>query len=356
MPLDISETNLANFGTELETNIKAAAAENEAQWTGAGDEAGLKIWRIEQFAVVPWPKEEYGKFFTGDSYIVLKTEQNDNAKTYDVHFWLGKNTSQDEAGTAAYKTVELDDSLGGAAIQHREVQGSEGPKFLSYFPAGVRLQEGGVASGFRHVTEEEYVPQLFQVAKKKGGNITASQVALGATSLNSGDVFILDQGKAIWQWHGTNSSPFEKNKARELSSQIADENGGNVTVINQGEEPEEFWAGLGGQGDVQESEGSRALLNEEPADKKVFCLSEEEDALNFAELEGAETLASDNVFVVDVGDEVFVWIGTDSSAKEKRCGLHYAQKYITNSGKEVATPITAVKEASVGGDTFLSTV
>ena len=34
---------------------------------------------------------------------------------------LGDQSSQDEQGVAAYKTVELDDYLGGGPIQHREV-------------------------------------------------------------------------------------------------------------------------------------------------------------------------------------------------------------------------------------------
>lgn len=102
--------------------MKKAAAETEPAWKNAGKEVGLQIWRIEKFKVKSWPKEEYGSFYSGDSYIVLHTYKVENKIMYNVHFWLGAHTTQDEAGTAAYKTVELDTLLDDVPVQYREVQ------------------------------------------------------------------------------------------------------------------------------------------------------------------------------------------------------------------------------------------
>uniref|UniRef100_A0A0A9ALJ5 Gelsolin-like domain-containing protein n=1 Tax=Arundo donax TaxID=35708 RepID=A0A0A9ALJ5_ARUDO len=61
----------------------------------AGQKDGLEIWRIEKLQAVPVPKESYGKFFTGDSYIILKiTALKNGSFRHDIHYWLGKDTNQ----------------------------------------------------------------------------------------------------------------------------------------------------------------------------------------------------------------------------------------------------------------------
>ncbi|KAL5995249.1 Caps the barbed end of actin filaments and is able to sever them in a calcium-dependent manner [Asimina triloba] len=214
---------------------------------------GTEIWRIENFQPVLLPKSEHGKFYMGDCYIVLQTSAGKGGSyLYDIHFWIGKDTSQDEAGTAAVKTVELDAVLGGRAVQHREVQGYESDKFLSYFKPCIIPLEGGVASGFKKYEEEEFETRLYVCRGKRA--IRMKQVPFARSSLNHDDVFILDTEHKIYQFNGANSNIQERAKALEVIQYLKEkyhEGKCDIALIDDGKlvaesDSGEFWVLFGG--------------------------------------------------------------------------------------------------------------
>lgn len=68
---------------------------------------------------------------------ILQTRKTGSSFSYNIHYWLGKNSSQDEQGAAAIYTTQMDDHLGSVAVQHREVQGHESETFRAYFKQGL---------------------------------------------------------------------------------------------------------------------------------------------------------------------------------------------------------------------------
>ena len=92
---------------------------------------------------------------------------------------------EDESGSAVMLAVELDDALGGAPTQHREVQENESQLFLSYFKTGVKYLPGGVKSGFTHYDPEDVEKRLFRVKGKK--NVQVKQVSFSILEIHNFD-------------------------------------------------------------------------------------------------------------------------------------------------------------------------
>ncbi|OIW19410.1 hypothetical protein TanjilG_09430 [Lupinus angustifolius] len=289
---------------------------------------GLEIWRIENFNPVPIPQSSYGKFFTGDSYVILKTTgTKSGALLHDIHYWLGKDTSQDEAGVAAIKTVELDAALGGRAVQYREVQGHETEKFLSYFKPCIIPQEGGAASGFKHVEAEEHKTRLF--------------VPFARSSLSHDDIFILDTDSKIFQFNGSNSSIQERAKALEVVQYIKDtyhDGKCDIAAVEDGRlmsdsDTGEFWGFFGGFAPLP-----RKTVNDDdkPADShppKLMCVEAGKAEPIEADSLTRELLDTTKCYIIDCGLELFAWMGRNSSLDERKSASGTAEELVSGTGR-----------------------
>ncbi|PIA48474.1 hypothetical protein AQUCO_01400812v1 [Aquilegia coerulea] len=315
---------------------------------GAGQRIGTEIWRIENFQPVPLPKSEHGKFYMGDSYIVLQTTSGKGGSyLYDIHFWIGKDTSQDEAGTAAIKTIELDAVLGGRAVQHRELQGHESDKFLSYFKPCIIPLEGGIASGFKMCEDEVFETRLYVCKGKRV--VRLKQVPFVRSSLNHDDVFILDTENKIFQFNGANSNIQERAKALEVIQFLKDkyhEGTSDVAIVEDGKlqtesDSGEFWVIFGGYAPIGKKAASEDDITLETTPGQLYSISDGQVTL----VEGALSkamLENNKFYLLDCGAEVFVWIGRVTQLEDRKAAIQAAEEFIANQNRPKSTRITRI--------------
>ncbi|CAD5168600.1 unnamed protein product [Musa acuminata subsp. malaccensis] len=311
----------------------------DSVFQGAGQKAGLEIWRIENFCPVPVPSSSHGKFFTGDSYIILKTTAlKSGALRHDIHYWLGKDTSQDEAGTAAIKTVELDAALGSRAVQYREIQGHETEKFLSYFKPCIIPQQGGVSSGFKHteINEQEHTTRLFVCRGKHVVHFFYHQVPFARSSLNHDDIFILDTKSKIFQFNGSNSSIQERAKALEVVQHLKDtyhEGKSEVAAVEDGKlmadaEAGEFWGLFGGFAPLPRKAASEEDKKFEPSSTKLLCVVKGQALPVEADSLTRDLLDTNKCYLLDCGIEVYIWMGRNTSLEERKNATSAAEELL----------------------------
>uniref|UniRef100_A0A8C1ZCM0 Villin-1 n=1 Tax=Cyprinus carpio TaxID=7962 RepID=A0A8C1ZCM0_CYPCA len=280
---------------------------------------GLQIWRVENMELVPCPSNTFGQFFEGDSYVILYTHKTSNNYTYDIHYWLGKETSQDEQGAAAIYTTQMDEHLGGAAVQHRETQGHESATFQGYFKQGIIYKKGGVASGMKQVETNTYnIRRLLHVKGNK--HVVAGEVEMSWKSFNQGDVFLLDLGSLIIQWNGPKSNRMERLRGMNLAKDIRDrERGGRVQVtVVEGD-------------DEKSSEDAMKLMIKAMGEKKQI-----KDAIPDEIVD--EKLKTDCYLLDQGGIKIFIWKGKKASKTERA--------YIKAKGYPTSTYVETVSEGA----------
>ncbi|CAG5861638.1 unnamed protein product [Menidia menidia] len=328
----------------------------------AGKKPGLQIWRVEKMDLKPVPTQLYGDFYTGDAYIVLYTSP---APSYNVHSWIGDEASKDESGAAAIFLTQLDDHLRGAAVQFNEFQNQESVTFLGYFKSGIKYKKGGVASGFQHVvTNDMNVKRLLHVKGRR--LVRATEVDMSWRSFNKGDCFIIDLGKDIYHWSGSESNRYERLKTTQVANDIRDnERNGRATVhmIDEGGEPEAVIKELGpipqlvaGGCDVaaektKENQASLYLISDAAGSMKTTLVADRNPF-------NQDMLSQNECYILDNGvdNNIFVWKGRNANTDERKAALAAAKKFIKDhnySPKTKVQVIPAESETSLFKQFFL---
>jgi len=241
--------------------------------------------------------------------------------------------------------------LGGAPVQYREVQGFESEKFLSLFPKIV-IQHGGIETGFKHVEAEKYRARLLHI-KGTIKQTVVREVPLAHNSLNSGDVFILDQGLKIFQFQGRGASGGERSKAAQIARGIDDERGSKVEIVVLEEESEDkahgkevdewkhFWTAVGGKHPISKEAGADHQIKQI---RQMFKVSDASGKLTFTEVQFKRANLDENdVFIVSTGPIIYTWVGKGANANEKKSAFQLAQNYLNTHPDLVKTiPIVRV--------------
>ncbi|XP_069083203.1 villin-1 isoform X1 [Pleurodeles waltl] len=324
---------------------------------------GIQIWRIESMQMVPVPEKSYGNFFEGDCYVALVTHKTGNNFTYDIHYWIGNESSTDEQGAAAIYTTQMDEHLGGTAVQHRECQGHESENFRGYFKHGVVYKKGGAASGMKHVETNTYnVKRLLHVKGKK--NVAAGEVEMSWDSFNLGDVFLLDLGKLIVQWNGPQSNRMERIKGMNLAKDIRDrERGGRAQVGVVDGEDEAASAELMSllKHVLGERREIKAPIPDEVVDQKLktsiklYHVTDSDGNLVVQEVAvrplTQDLLSHEDCYILDQGSQkIFVWRGSNATKEEKQQAMSRAQSFIKAKNY---SPSTSVEVQNDGAESAM---
>jgi len=362
-----------------------------------GEEPGLEIWVLgdQQISKIAKLKhglrgligECHGTFHTGKAYVILHTAVSGGRSHYHIHTWIGNDCPDEMRAQCDKRMAELELGLAledVVAITH-ETQEKEREHFRAYFDKPIEYVQ---AVQLRKTEGPNFLDKvLYQI---KGRNcVRVRRVDAVPESLNSGDVFVLEDSHAIFQWNGVKSNKMERGKALDFGVQRRIERNARVRVIivdeGKGEfENKKFWAALtldrsangefvvpgGAEGEEkavgatpdvdiptlksQEEGGDdieyeKAYLAAHKLHRVAHAEGDADVAVSEVEVDGTRgpdisALDERHCFVLDAETEIFHWVGNLSTEEARKAAEELANKLAAEACRPACTAVTRVRQ------------
>lgn len=348
----------------------------------AGTKAGLEIWKVSNFNLIPIPRSDFGKFHEGDCYLVLFTDLHQAG----LHLWIGKDSTADEFGAAALISSQMTANLTLAPTLFREQQGNESEIFKKYFKKlpssivaenkakfeavaaqadgnnntdppetdksatgeeedtyprnGIEYLSGGVDSCARHTVVNQDDDCRLLMIKGIKRKIHIQEVPFTWKSVTNDDVFIFEIGPDLFRWKGQAANMFEwLESAYVCSSILENEQNGRGQIFNltsEDEFPVQIIQKLGAAPSTfPKSEISDFQFQANLSKPDLYkVISDGYICIGATPNLNKSMLESTHCYFLDNHDKqnIYIWKGSDSPCSDKVKVVEFAKKFIAEKG------------------------
>ncbi|GCB73386.1 hypothetical protein scyTo_0002517, partial [Scyliorhinus torazame] len=243
-----------------------------------------------------------------------------------------------------------------ATVEVRRIRAERMAKHSNYADvalAGLASKENFKNVNLRNVKNTEQMSSnstlpfnkvmLLQVKGRR--HVQVRLVEPRASSLNSGDCFLLVTAQHCFLWTGEFANVIERSKASELASFIQAKRelgcrAANVTIIEEGinsqsKRAKEFWDLLGGQvqyqaaGDPEEDELYEVAITET---NYIYRLNKDKlvpDNESWGKVPSCYMLNSKEVLVLDFGSELYIWHGKEVTLAQRKTALQLGRQLLS---------------------------
>lgn len=366
---------------------KIEARQLSEEWNE--DKEAMQCFILEGRKLAKLHEDEIGHFYSTECYVILcrywmpptsddelnkstgSDEETDkesdslvNNYQYVVYFWQGREAPNMGWLTFTFSLQKMFQALFGNRLEIvRTYQQQESYKFLSHFNGKFVIHLGKRQSErFRKIMPSEsadsndhglsssatdsvstdvlsptgrFINEDIEMYYLRSNSCPLTfrcvQVQPEALVLNSGFSYILKVPRAVnagvaYVWIGDHCDEEEAKLAEQIALEMFDTDQYRVSILAEGEEPDEFWAAIGGR-KTYEKEATfmrYTRLFRCSNDKGYFAISEK--CSDFCQ----DDLADEDIMILDNGTQVFIWVGTRCSDVEVKLACKSAQVYVQN--------------------------
>lgn len=229
-------------------------------------------------------------------------------------------------------------------VQIRVHEGMESPHFLQLFKGKLII-----LNGHDPCTTTRKLPASFTL--KVIGNSTYStkaiQIGTKSSHLPTDCYIVKSSSGMVYVWCGTSSTGDSREMAKSIAGMIGEPN-----LVMEGAENEEFYENVGEKFLAQvrsTSPADKSLMNTwEKARVSLWVSTLIQGQIQLEQIFAFEQkdLTVDNIYLLDAGSVIYVWLGNLVSAEQKQAAWIMALHLISTHPipRSIKTPICVVKQ------------